>query len=83
MVSKFSRSFDSFCRNFAKKTLIKTARKAGIKTKHTARKPNKYVLPTPPQLRKSISSWGSAGSDSESDRPNSEIFDDLSSEYSV
>ncbi|XP_021368098.1 myotubularin-related protein 13-like [Mizuhopecten yessoensis] len=66
-------------KHFAKKTLIKTVRKAGIKPKQSGRKPNKYVLPTPPQQRRSIASRSSAaGSDSESDRPPSELYDDLS-----
>ena len=64
-----------YCRHFAKKTLLKTARKAGIKSKPSTHK-QKYVLPTPPMLRKNISP---RSSDSESERPNSEIFDDLSS----
>ncbi|XP_041365406.1 myotubularin-related protein 13-like [Gigantopelta aegis] len=61
-------------RHFAKKTLLKTARKAGIKSKPSTHK-QKYVLPTPPMLRKNISP---RSSDSESERPSSEIFDDLS-----
>ena len=66
------------CRNFAKKTLMKTARKAGIKSKQSARK-QKYVLPTAPFQRRSMSPRSSGGSDSDSERPNSEQFDDLSS----
>ncbi|KAJ8313207.1 hypothetical protein KUTeg_009240 [Tegillarca granosa] len=75
-------------RHFAKKTLIKTARKAGIKTKQPSSRKHKYILPTPPLLRRSVtSSRSSTGSDSESDRPNSEIYDELSiideGEYTV
>ena len=64
-------------KNFAKKTLMKTARKAGIKSKQSARK-QKYVLPTAPFQRRSMSPRSSGGSDSDSERPNSEQFDDLS-----
>ncbi|CAG2192244.1 MTMR5_13 [Mytilus edulis] len=65
-------------KNFAKKTLMKTARKAGIKSKQSARK-QKYVLQPPPSMqRRSMSPRSSAGSDSDSERPNSEMFDDLS-----
>ncbi|XP_052066679.1 myotubularin-related protein 13-like isoform X4 [Mytilus californianus] len=66
-------------KNFAKKTLMKTARKAGIKPKQSARK-QKYVLQPPPSMqRRSMSPRSSsAGSDSDSERPNSEMFDDLS-----
>ncbi|ESO05166.1 hypothetical protein HELRODRAFT_77859 [Helobdella robusta] len=41
-------------KNFAKKTLLKTARKAGIKTKDysTSKRSTKYFLPTPPLNRK-------------------------------
>ncbi|KAK3103033.1 hypothetical protein FSP39_015926, partial [Pinctada imbricata] len=74
-------------KNFALvKTLKKTARKAGIAKPKQPRTKTKYLLPTPPTQRRSMSPRSSAGSDSESDRPNSEIFDDLSiideSEYS-
>lgn len=68
-----------FCRNFAKKTIMKTARKAGIAKQKTPKR--KYVLPTPPMSRRSMSPRSSAGSDSESDRPASEALDDLSSMY--
>ncbi|XP_048241880.1 myotubularin-related protein 13-like isoform X3 [Haliotis rufescens] len=61
-------------RQFAKRTLLKTARKAGLKSKQSNRK-TKYVLPTPPMQRRNISP---RSSDSESERPNSEAFDDLS-----
>lgn len=62
---------------------MRTARKAGIKPKQNARK-QKYVLPTPPMNRRSMSPRSSsAGSDSESERPNSEQFDDLSSKFDV
>ncbi|XP_070199867.1 myotubularin-related protein 13-like isoform X2 [Littorina saxatilis] len=62
-------------RHFAKRTLLKTARKAGLKSKQSQIKKHKYVLPTPPLPRKNTSP---RSSDSESDRPNSEIFDELS-----
>nr|XP_022319345.1 myotubularin-related protein 13-like isoform X2 [Crassostrea virginica] len=63
-------------KNFAKKTIMKTARKAGIAKQKTPKR--KYVLPTPPMSRRSMSPRSSAGSDSESDRPASEALDDLS-----
>ncbi|XP_048780689.1 myotubularin-related protein 13-like isoform X4 [Ostrea edulis] len=63
-------------KNFAKKTIMKTARKAGIAKQKAPKR--KYVLPTPPMSRRSMSPRSSAGSDSESDRPVSEALDDLS-----
>lgn len=36
-----------FCRGFAKKTLMKTARKAGFKQKNSSKR-HKYVLPNIP-----------------------------------
>ena len=68
-------SFNLF-RHFAKRTLLRTARKAGLRPKQSQRK-QKYVLPTPPLPRKNTSP---RSSDSESDRPSSEVFDELSSE---
>ncbi|ESO95293.1 hypothetical protein LOTGIDRAFT_232003 [Lottia gigantea] len=61
-------------RQFAKRTLMKTARKAGLKSKQSTHK-QKYVLPTPPTARRNVSP---RSSDSESERPNSEAYDDLS-----
>ncbi|KAK7481835.1 hypothetical protein BaRGS_00026861, partial [Batillaria attramentaria] len=61
-------------RHFAKRTLLKTAKKAGFRPKQSQRK-QKYVLPTPPLTRRNASP---RSSDSESDRPSSEVFDDLS-----
>lgn len=61
-------------KQFAKKTLIKTVRKAGLKPKQSSRK-QKYMLPTPPSSRRSLSP---RSSDSESERPNSEAYDELS-----
>lgn len=69
--------YQLFYRNFAKKTIMKTARKAGIAKQKAPKR--KYVLPTPPMSRRSMSPRSSAGSDSESDRPVSEALDDLSS----
>ena len=43
-----------FCRGFAKRTLLKTAKKAGIKTKDQTPKRQKYILPTPPMSRKTM-----------------------------
>eukprot|EP00105_Crassostrea_gigas_P044502 XP_019928650.1 PREDICTED: myotubularin-related protein 13 isoform X4 [Crassostrea gigas] len=63
-------------KNFAKKTIMRTARKAGIAKQKAPKR--KYVLPTPPMSRRSMSPRSSAGSDSESDRPASEALDDLS-----
>ncbi|KAL5006472.1 hypothetical protein ScPMuIL_015278 [Solemya velum] len=62
-------------KQFAKRTLLRTARKAGIKSKQSNRNTKKYVLPTPPMSRRSMSP---KSSDSESDRPSSEYYDDLS-----
>ncbi|XP_050410421.1 myotubularin-related protein 13 isoform X2 [Patella vulgata] len=62
-------------RQFAKRTLLKTARKAGLKSKQTTHNKKKYVLPTPPSTRRNISP---RSSDSESERPNSDVYDDLS-----
>ena len=42
-------------RGFAKKTLMKTARKAGLKSKEPPRK-QKYILPTPPLSRRTLGS---------------------------
>ncbi|KAL3842272.1 hypothetical protein ACJMK2_020304 [Sinanodonta woodiana] len=70
-------------RQFAKKTLLKTAKKARLKPKDPSRK-QKYTLPTPPMPRRSLSP---RSSDSDSERPNSEIFDEVSlaseSEYTT
>nr|KAG5695682.1 hypothetical protein BaRGS_022359 [Batillaria attramentaria] len=66
-------------RHFAKRTLLKTAKKAGFRPKQSQRK-QKYVLPTPPLTRRNASP---RSSDSESDRPSSEVFDDLSNVYLV
>ncbi|KAL8615600.1 hypothetical protein ACOMHN_026590 [Nucella lapillus] len=61
-------------RHIYKRTLLKTARKVGLRPKQSQRK-QKYVLPTPPPSRRNTSP---RSSDSESDRPSSEVFDDLS-----
>ncbi|CAE1243244.1 SBF1_2 [Acanthosepion pharaonis] len=66
-------------KQFAKKTLIKTVRKAGLKPKQSSRK-QKYMLPTPPSSRRSLSP---RSSDSESERPNSEAYDELSIFFSI
>ncbi|XP_052823707.1 myotubularin-related protein 13 isoform X6 [Octopus bimaculoides] len=62
-------------RQLAKKTLMKTVRRAGLKPKQSSRK-QKYMLPTPPTSRRTLSP---RSSDSESERPSSEIYDELSS----
>lgn len=62
-------------RQLAKKTLMKTVRRAGLKPKQSSRK-QKYMLPTPPTSRRTFSP---RSSDSESERPSSEIYDELSS----
>ncbi|XP_076471850.1 myotubularin-related protein 13-like isoform X2 [Babylonia areolata] len=61
-------------RHIYKRTLLKTARKVGLRPKQSQRK-QKYVLPTPPPSRRNTSP---RSSDSESDRPSSEVFDELS-----
>ena len=67
------------CRHFAKKTLIKTAQKAGIKTKP---RKTKYGLTSQPGGPRSYTPR-SSDSESEGGRPGSEIFDDLSSMLSL
>ncbi|XP_053384706.1 myotubularin-related protein 13-like isoform X1 [Mercenaria mercenaria] len=64
-------------KHFAKKTLMKTAKKAGIKTKQSSRQKTKYILPATPMRGRSLTPR-SSDSESESGRPGSEIFDDLS-----
>ena len=65
-----------FSRHAAKKKLLKSAQKVGLRPKQGTRK-TKYVLPTPPMSRRSMSPR-SSDSESEGGRPSSEIFDDLS-----
>ncbi|XP_023930025.1 myotubularin-related protein 13 isoform X2 [Lingula anatina] len=65
-------------KGFAKKTLMKTARKAGLakpKSASTSQRKQKYILPTPPPSRRSTASLDSMDSDS---RPASGVFDDES-----
>ncbi|XP_064634624.1 myotubularin-related protein 13-like isoform X5 [Lineus longissimus] len=64
-------------KGFAKRTLMKTARKAGIKTKQSSHK--KYMLPSPSMLRKSMTSSRSSESDIDSRRSSIAFEDDLSS----
>ena len=45
---------DACYRGFAKRTLMKTARKAGLKPKEASGK-RKYIMPTPPMSRRSFS----------------------------
>ena len=68
-------------RGFAKRTLMKTAKKAGFKPKDSATsKRQKYVLPTPPLARKTLAVTGLHSSD----RPASGSYDeDLSGECSA
>ena len=68
--------FVIFYRHAAKKKLLKSAQKVGLRSKQGTRK-TKYVLPTPPMARRSMSPR-SSDSESEGGRPGSEIFDDLS-----
>lgn len=51
-----------YCRGFAKRTLLKTARRAGIKTKDssTGGKRSKYVIPTPPMARRTFGMAGNS-----------------------
>lgn len=59
---------------------MKTAKKAGIKTKQSSRQKTKYILPATPMRGRSLTPR-SSDSESESGRPGSEIFDDLSSKF--
>ena len=68
------------CRHFAKKTIMKTAKKAGIKTKQGTRQKTKYILP-PPTIGNRSMTPRSSDSESEGGRPGSELFDDLSSKW--
>ena len=45
----------SFFRGIAKRTLMKTARKAGLKPKESSKR-SKYIMPTPPLQRRSAGS---------------------------
>ncbi len=56
-------------RGFAKRTLMKTARKAGLKPKESRKQ--KYILPTPPLSRR-----GPRLGDPTKDRPSSLSLDD-------
>lgn len=47
--------FTVHCRGFAKRTLLKTAKKAGIKAKEGSSKRQKYIITaTPPMMRRSF-----------------------------
>ncbi|CAL1540470.1 unnamed protein product [Lymnaea stagnalis] len=63
-------------RQFAKRTLLKTARKAGLK-KQSRSKP-KYNLTSPPSARKPVGNHSPHSSDSESECASSVHYDDLS-----
>ena len=57
------------CRGFAKRTLMKIPKKAGIHVKSKdSRSKQKYVLPTPPLTRRVL--------ETQSERPHSMSFDD-------
>ncbi|GFR74219.1 myotubularin-related protein 13 [Elysia marginata] len=63
-------------RQFAKRTLLKTARKAGLKKQ--SRKPNKHSLTSPPVPRRGPGNHSPRSSDSESEYAGSIHQDDLS-----
>ncbi|XP_074660812.1 myotubularin-related protein 13-like [Tubulanus polymorphus] len=72
-------------KGFAKRTLMKTARKAGIKSKSSttsssssSSRKQKFLVPSPSFSRKSITSVRSGDSDSESRRSSVAYDDDLS-----
>jgi hypothetical protein len=75
------------CRGFAKRTLLKTARRAGIKTKDSSAgsKRSKYVIPTPPMIRRTFGMPGNSDTLTGSTIGDSQQFsmfdDDLSGSY--
>ena len=75
-MSKVPISILTFCRQFAKRTFLKTARKAGLKKQ--SRKPNKHSLTSPPVPRRGPGNHSPRSSDSESEYAGSIHQDDLS-----
>ena len=62
-------------RGFAKRTLMKTAKKAGFKTKESGNggKRQKYLMPTPPMARRMLSATLDRDGGS---RPSSGVWDE-------